>query len=107
MAVRSDGVMTPCTQLPHMELGRINRDSLETVWREHPELKRLRARRQIPLSDFDYCRDCEFRPYCRGGCPANAYELTGDENRPVHSPDSCFRAFRDAGGEIPVFCHER
>ena len=101
MAVRADGVMTPCTQLPHIELGRINRDGLVEVWRHHPELKRLRDRRRIPLSDFDYCRDCEFMPYCRGGCPANAHELTGDENRPVHSPDSCYRKFREMGGEVP------
>lgn len=101
MAVRSDGIMTPCTQLSHIELGRINRDSLTDVWQNHPEMKRLRERRQIPLADFNYCRDCNYVKYCRGGCPANAWELTGDENRPVHSPDSCYRKFLEEGGMVP------
>ena len=42
MAVRADGVMTPCTQMSHIELGRINRDDVTEVWQHHPELKRLR-----------------------------------------------------------------
>ncbi len=103
MAVRPDGVMTPCTQLPHRELGRINKDSLLEVWQNHPELRRLRERRQTPLSDFDYCRDCDYRPWCRGGCPANAHELTGDENNPTPSSDSCYRRFKEEGGVLPVF----
>jgi len=50
LAVRADGVMVPCTQMSHIELGRINRDNLQEVWQEHPELKKLRVRHQIPLS---------------------------------------------------------
>ena len=101
MAVRADGVMTPCSQLPHIELGRINRDRLTDIWQNHSEMQRLRQRRQQPLSDFPYCRDCGYLPYCRGGCPANAFELTGDENRPVPSSDSCFRRFQEEGGVLP------
>jgi radical SAM protein with 4Fe4S-binding SPASM domain len=103
MAVRADGVMTPCTQIPHIELGRINQDSLAEVWLHHPEMKRLRDRRRTPLSSFAYCSGCEYLAYCRGGCPANAYELTGDENNPVPSPDSCYRRFKEEGGVLPVF----
>lgn len=99
MAIRSDGVMIPCSQIPHVELGRINRDSLRNVWQNHPELERLRDRRDIPLNQFDYCKDCNFIPYCRGGCPALAYTLTGSENQP--SPDSCYRAFLNDGGVLP------
>ena len=33
IAVRADGVIVPCTMLAHIELGRINRDSLAEVWR--------------------------------------------------------------------------
>jgi len=99
MAVRSDGMMVPCSQMPHVELGRINKDSLKEVWLNHPELKRLRDRRDTSLADFEFCRGCKFIPYCRGGCPALAYTLTGNENNP--SPDACYRAFLDAGGELP------
>ena len=99
MAIRSDGIMIPCGQIPHIELGRINKDSLREVWINHPELKRLRDRRDTSLKDFDFCKDCKFIPYCRGGCPALAYTLTGNENNP--SPDACYRTFLDAGGRLP------
>lgn len=100
MAVRSDGVLIPCVQLPHLELGRINRDSLREVWQNHPELTRLRERRSTLLGDFPFCRDCRFIPYCRGGCPALAYTLTGNENNPA--PDACYRTFLAAGGKLPA-----
>ena len=100
LAVRSDGIMIPCIQIPHVELGRINKDSLREVWLNHPELKRLRDRRDTSLKDFEFCKDCKFIPYCRGGCPALAYTLTVNENNP--SPDACYRTFLNAGGKLPA-----
>ena len=35
LAVRADGAITPCTMLSHIELGRINRDDLGEIWRNH------------------------------------------------------------------------
>ncbi|MFA4858101.1 MAG: SynChlorMet cassette radical SAM/SPASM protein ScmE [Candidatus Margulisiibacteriota bacterium] len=99
LGVRADGVITPCGQMPHIELGHINKDSLKDIWQNHPELKRLRERRQTPLSDFAFCKDCEYIPYCRGGCPALAYTLTGGENQP--SPDCCLRNYLKADGKLP------
>ncbi|RLB85885.1 MAG: SynChlorMet cassette radical SAM/SPASM protein ScmE [Deltaproteobacteria bacterium] len=99
MAVRADGVMVPCLQMSHIELGRINQDDLREVWQSHPELTRLRNRRDIPLSDFAFCQDCEYIPYCRGNCPALAYNLLGEENHP--SPDACLKRFFEAGGRLP------
>lgn len=104
MAIRADGIMLPCSQIPHVELGRINKDKLHDVWLNHPELKRLRDRRDIPLEQFEFCRGCKYIPYCRGGCPAISYTLTGDENKP--SPDACYRVFSEAGGKLPK-CSER
>ena len=101
MGVRADGVFVPCPQLSHIEMGRMNHDSLVEVWRDHPEIKRLRERQQTALSDFEFCSGCRYIPYCRGGCPANAHSLTGDENLPVPSPDSCYRRFLAAGGTLP------
>ncbi len=100
MAIQADGSMVPCSQLPHMKLGKVNVDSLADVWLNHPELKRLRERRDIPLGTFDSCKGCSYIPYCRGGCPALAYTLNGDENVP--SPESCYRNFLAAGGRLPV-----
>jgi len=99
LAVRADGVMVPCNLMSHIELGRINRDDLQQVWQHHPELQRLRERRNVPLDEFEFCRGCAYIPYCAGGCPALAYTLTEDENHP--SPDGCLRRFLDEGGRLP------
>jgi SynChlorMet cassette radical SAM/SPASM protein ScmE len=99
IAVRADGMMVPCGQMSHIELGRINRNNLQDVWQEHPELKRLRERHKIPLSNFAFCQGCDYIPYCTGNCPALAYTILGKENHP--SPDACLKRFLDAGGRLP------
>ncbi len=99
IAVRADGIMVPCIQISHIELGRINRDDLREVWQEHPELKKLRERHNIPMSDFEFCRGCDYINYCAGGCPAPAYNITGNEYHP--DPDSCLRRFLEEGGRLP------
>lgn len=99
LAIRADGVMVPCGQMGHVELGRINKDDLKEVWQNHPELERLRSRRIIPLSDFEFCHDCEYINYCTGNCPALSYTILGVENHP--SPDACLRQFLNDGGRLP------
>ena len=99
LAVRADGVIVPCAQLGHIELGRVGKDDLREIWQHHPELKRLRERRNIPLSDFDFCKGCDYIPYCTGNCPALAYTITGQVNHP--SPDACLRNFLNEGGKLP------
>jgi SynChlorMet cassette radical SAM/SPASM protein ScmE len=100
MAVRADGVMIPCSQMSHRELGRINKDSLQEVWLNHPEMKRLRERRNIPLSEFEFCSSCDYIKYCPGSCPAMAYNIMGEEDHP--SPDSCLKRFLESGGKLPA-----
>ena len=99
IAVRSDGVIIPCIQMSHIQLGRINSDDLREVWQNHPEIKRLRQRCNIPLSDFEFCRDCDYVNCCTGNCPALAYMILGDENHP--SPDACLKRFLEEGGQLP------
>jgi SynChlorMet cassette radical SAM/SPASM protein ScmE len=99
MAVRADGVMTPCIQMSHIELGRINVDDLEKVWQENSELKRLRERHKISLNEFEFCQGCDYINYCTGNCPALAYAILGKENHP--SPDACLKRFLEAGGRLP------
>ena len=98
--VRADGVITPCSMLPHMELGCINRDSLTEVWMHHPDLNRLRQRHKIPLGDFEFCTGCPYIPYCTGNCPGLAYTLTGQVDHP--SPDACLRRYLAEGGRLPI-----
>ncbi len=99
ISVRADGVMVPCLQMSHVELGKINDDSLTSVWQQHSELKRLRERRQIPLTNFPQCRACEYNRYCTGNCPALAHTISGSILGP--SPDACLKNFLDNGGRLP------
>lgn len=100
LGVRADGVIVPCVLMPHIELGKINRDDLGDIWRNHPELNRLRERQNVPLESFAMCKGCEYIRYCTGSCPALAYTLTGDDFSP--DPDACYRRFLKAGGKLPV-----
>lgn len=99
ISVRADGTIVPCSMLNHIGLGRINRDSLADIWQHGPALNQLRGRREIPLTQFEFCRGCPYIPYCTGSCPGLAYTLTGQVDHP--SPDSCLRRFLEDGGAIP------
>ncbi|MEI6450406.1 MAG: SynChlorMet cassette radical SAM/SPASM protein ScmE [Actinomycetes bacterium] len=99
LAVRADGVVTPCTQLPQIELGHIARDDLGELWRTHPELARLRRRHTIALTEFAECAGCPYIAACTGNCPGAGAVLTGDAYRP--SPDACLRRFLEDGGRLP------
>ena len=50
------------------------------------------------LTDFDFCVECPYIPYCTGNCPGLAYALTGQVDHP--SPDACLRCFLEDGGTI-------
>jgi len=99
IAVRADGVIVPCNMLTHIELGRINQDSLQEVWQSSPALNDLRFRRYIPLTNFEFCSGCPYISYCTGNCPALSFTLTGKVDHP--SPDACLRRFLRDGGKIP------
>ncbi len=98
IAVRADGAIVPCSMLPHIVLGHINQDALQDIWQRHPALYDLRARRNLPLSNFEFCAGCDYQAYCTGNCPGLAYTLTGKVNHP--SPDACLREFLAAGGTL-------
>jgi SynChlorMet cassette radical SAM/SPASM protein ScmE len=99
LSVRADGGIVPCTMLSHIGLGRINRDDLVGVWRDHRDLNALRERNRIPLSDFPFCEECPYMGYCTGSCPGLSYTIVGGVNHP--SPDSCLRKFLAEGGRFP------
>ncbi|MCG2764081.1 MAG: SynChlorMet cassette radical SAM/SPASM protein ScmE [Desulfarculaceae bacterium] len=98
ISVRADGAIVPCNMLAHMELGRINHDSLAEVWQNSPDLNQLRTRHNISLAEFEFCAGCSYIPYCTGNCPGLAYTLTGQVDHP--SPDACMRRFLEEGGAI-------
>jgi SynChlorMet cassette radical SAM/SPASM protein ScmE len=98
MAVRADGTFIPCSMLAHMELGRINQDSLIKVWHQSPTLNQLRSRHRIRLTDFEFCAGCPYISYCTGNCPGLAYTLTGRVDHP--SPEACLRSFLREGSSM-------
>lgn len=100
LAVRADGAYTPCTMLPHLVLGHIGRDDLLTVWREHPMLASLRTRGRHALTEFAYCRGCDYIDLCTGSCAGIAYSVTGEVDHPA--PDACLRDYLAAGGRLPT-----
>lgn len=100
LAVRADGVIVPCNMLSHIELGRVNRDSLREVWQNNAVLQQMRNRVTIPLSDFEFCKGCDYQHFCTGNCPALAYTMYGLIDHP--SPDACMKRFLEDGGVLPV-----
>lgn len=98
LAVRSDGSIIVCSLLPHLVLGRINRDPLDELWLHSPLLEAHRRRAEVALDSFEFCADCGYRPYCTGNCPAVGFELTGQVDHPC--PESCLRAYIQRGGEL-------
>jgi len=99
ITVRADGTIVPCTMLAHMELGQVNQDSFVKVWQKNKDLNILRQRHHIPLSNFQYCNDCNYLDFCTGNCPGLGYALTGQVNFPC--PDACLKRFLAQGGNIP------
>ena len=99
IGIRADGIMVPCLLMPHLELGRINKDDFINIWQRHPKLKKLRARNNIPLSTFKSCKNCIYIKYCAGGCPAITYAISADEYLPdLHN---CLKQFLLDGGKLP------
>lgn len=96
LAVHHDGIISPCNMLAGLELGRINQDSITTIWKNHPILQAMKDRRKIPMQDVPGCVDCEWAPYCNGSCPGLAHTMTGDFN--MANPHDCYRDFLKATG---------
>jgi SynChlorMet cassette radical SAM/SPASM protein ScmE len=97
LSVHHDGVITPCNILAKLEMGRINQDSFSWIWQNHPALKELKDRRNIPMSRVRGCEDCQWAEFCNGSCPGLAFEMTGDVN--MANPHDCYRKFlRETGG---------
>ena len=89
--VLHDGSIVPCAMLPDLVMGKIQTDSLAEIWREHPTMQAMRARRSIPMKEVEGCQQCEWSSYCNGSCPGLAHQLTGELNRA--NPEDCYRRF--------------
>lgn len=99
ISLRADGYYVPCNQIDGEVIGRMNHDTLVDVWQKSKGLNTFRERSTISLSNFDKCNGCEYKPYCRGGCPATISALEGDLYKP--STIDCLKTFLEHGGVMP------
>lgn len=91
MAVLHDGTFVPCDMLPDLVMGKIGETSLEEAWQTHPNIKAVRERRKIPLSELEECRTCPYSGFCTGGCPGSVMAKTGCLNG--IDPLVCYKRF--------------
>ena len=89
--VLHDGTIVPCHVLHGVKLGNIRTHSLAEIWRSHADLNAVRSRRLIPMHEVSGCEHCQWSPYCAGGCPGLAFDVTGRLDR-ANSHD-CYRRF--------------
>jgi SynChlorMet cassette radical SAM/SPASM protein ScmE len=100
IAVNHDGTITPCNMLATMVMGGIGETPIRDIWRNHPHLRALRERREIPMDDVAECQGCEWTAFCNGSCPAVQFGLTGSLRRP--DPADCYRRFIAEVGHVPA-----
>lgn len=93
LAVLHDGSLVPCIQIPEARLGKVGEVDIGAVWLTHATLRELRDRWQVRLASLDYCRGCQYIPFCHGGCPANAVAAFGTHLAP--DPIHCMRRLID------------
>ncbi len=62
-------------ETPDLCYGRLGKDHLQDIWRQHPMLLKLRA--DIPDRLEGICSECLFRQRCMGCCVAENYFATG------------------------------
>ncbi len=94
--VMHDGSIVPCHILHGMVMGNVTTDGLAGVWLDHPVMKALRARADIPMEEVPGCGGCAYSAWCTGSCPGLALEMTGDMNAVV--PVDCYRRFAVSRG---------
>jgi len=92
MGVMHDGTIVPCNILSTLILGRVGIDRLQDLWLDHPIMKGLRQRRDIPLRSLETCQDCNYQGFCTGGCPGGAVYASGDFN--LRNPETCYRILK-------------
>ncbi|MBI3097224.1 MAG: radical SAM protein [Planctomycetes bacterium] len=85
LGITARGEVYPCIGAP-VPSGNVRRRPLAQIWRESPELNRIR---RLTLPDFPVCAPCPDRPFCRRSSGA-VYAITGDYTGP--EPFTCREA---------------
>jgi len=100
LAAHHDGAITPCHMLPDLVIGQLGSDSISEIWKNHPVLESMRSRRNIPMSELQECKGCEWTSFCNGSCPALPYQADGRMDSANKS--DCYKLFLEqTGGQKP------
>jgi len=75
--ISSTGEVYPCMAAP-LPSGNLREKSFADIWNNSPQLNRIR---QLTLDDFETCKPCPHRPYCRRSSGA-VYSTTGHYTGP-------------------------
>lgn len=77
ISVSPYGFVFPCHALhtPELKCGNVREQSLEQILEESKPLHELR---QLNVDDVEFCRECDFKYLCAGGCAAINYNVFGD-----------------------------
>lgn len=84
LALLPNGDVYPCRRLPE-KVGHIPDQSLSTIYRTHPYLRKLRSHGQLSSG----CERCRYRHTCRGGAKCMAYAVRGN---PFSADPGCWKA---------------
>jgi radical SAM protein with 4Fe4S-binding SPASM domain len=71
------GFVFPCHTLhkPELRCGNVREQRLDQILEES---KRLHELRHFNVNDVEFCRECDFKYLCAGGCAAINYNIFGD-----------------------------
>lgn len=88
--IHADGNVYPCGYFP-VVLGNLRHSSLKTIWTSTKAQEVRILARQLPVE----CSECEYLPYCRGGCRGVCFSLYERTN--ARDP-LCFNEFQEKTG---------
>jgi radical SAM protein with 4Fe4S-binding SPASM domain len=75
-------------------VGNVLESDLEEIW-QGASARRFREMLAVPIGEVQECRDCEYLPYCTGGCPVLPMRERGEVLG--RDPGGCVRAFLGQG----------
>jgi radical SAM protein with 4Fe4S-binding SPASM domain len=74
--ITPDGHLKPCDASGNAHLGSVLHTPLHKIWKESPELNRIRT---VTKGDFEPCRRCSLHTVCSAGCMALESQLATDK----------------------------
>jgi len=76
--VAAHGDVIPCCGLPMFPAGNILQSDFADIWMNSENFKKIRDLAQLSMDDVPYCKSCQYRYICDGGCRASAYMVYND-----------------------------